>query len=88
MIVCSRVERMLVEHFLRSGFYNAAIKLANTQGIADLTNINLFLVAKEVEEALARKDTSKYLSWCQENKSKLRRLKSNLEFNVRLQARL
>ena len=44
-----RVERMLVEHFLRSGFYNTAIKLAQTTNITELTNINLFLVAKEVK---------------------------------------
>ena len=80
-----RVDRMLVEHFLRSGFYNSAIRLSEAAKIEDLTNISLFLVAKEVEEALARKDTSKCLAWCHDNKSKMRKMKSTLEFNVRLQ---
>ena len=76
---------MLVEHFLRSGYYDSAIGLAQSAGIEDLTNINLFLVAKDVEEALTRQDTSKCLAWSHDNKSKLRKMKSTLEFNVRLQ---
>ncbi len=81
----TRLDRMLVEHFLRSGFYNSAIRLAGASGIGELTNIGLFLVAKEVEEALAAKDTSKCLAWCHDNKSKMRKMKSTLEFNVRMQ---
>ena len=81
----TRLDRMLVEHFLRSGFYDAAGKLARDADIVELTNINVFLVAKEVEEALQNKDTAKCLTWCHDNKSKLRKLKSSLEFDVRLQ---
>lgn len=81
----TRLDRMLVEHFLRSGYYDSAIDLARSADIEDLTNINLFLVAKEVEEALQRKDITQCLAWCQDNKSKLRKMKSTLEFNVRLQ---
>lgn len=80
-----RLDRMLVEHFLRSGYYNTALKLAKHSNIEDLTNIELFLVSKEVEESLADKDTSKCLNWCYDNKSKLRKLKSSLEFNLRQQ---
>jgi len=80
-----RLNRMLVEHFLRSGYYDSAVTLAKTTGIEELTNINLFLVAKEVEDTLSRKDISRCLAWCHDNKSKLRKMKSTLEFNVRLQ---
>ena len=76
---------MLVEHFLRSGFYNTAIKLAQSSDITELTNISLFLVAKEVEEALIKRNTTKCLSWCSDNKSKMRKMKSSLEFKIRLQ---
>lgn len=34
-----RLDRMLVEYFLRNGYYNSAIKLANKSGLEDLTNI-------------------------------------------------
>lgn len=80
-----RLDRMLVEHFLRCGYYNTAIKLAKHSNIEDLTNIDLFLVSKEVEESLAKRDTSKCLNWCYDNKSKLRKLKSSLEFKLRQQ---
>ena len=49
---------MLVEHFLRVGYYDTAVSLAKHFEIEDLTNINLFLVAKDVEEALSTKGKS------------------------------
>ena len=80
-----RLERILVEHFLRSGFYQSAIQLAQASNLQDMTNIEVFLAAKEVEESLQAGNISKCLAWCHENKSKLRKMKSNLEFNVRIQ---
>ena len=44
-----RLDRMLVEHFLRQGFYDTAIQLAKAEGLEELTNIEVFLTAKEVE---------------------------------------
>lgn len=80
-----RLDRMLVEYFLRAGYYNTAVKLAYQSKIEDLTNIDIFLVSKDVEESLERKETAKCLAWCHDNKSKLRRMKSNLEFQLRQQ---
>lgn len=38
-----RIDRMVVEYFLRNGYYNAAITLAEKSDIKDLTNIgNIF----------------------------------------------
>ena len=45
----------------------------------------VFLTAREVEESLAREELEKVLAWCHDNKSRLRKLKSSLEFQVRLQ---
>merc|ERR1712106_1123460 len=80
-----RLDRMLVEYFLRQGFYSTALELARSSGIEDLTNIEVFLTAREVEESLSRGDITKCLAWCHDNKSKLRKMKSTLEFQVRLQ---
>ncbi|CAH1783401.1 unnamed protein product [Owenia fusiformis] len=80
-----RLDRMLVENFLRAGYYNTALKLAKHSEIEDLTNIDLFLVSKEVEESLEQQETAKCLSWCHDNRSKLRKMKSSLEFNLRQQ---
>ncbi|XP_044272107.1 E3 ubiquitin-protein transferase MAEA isoform X1 [Tribolium madens] len=80
-----RLDRMMVEYFLRNGYYNAAITLAEKSDIKDLTNIEIFLTSREVEKSLANHETSKCLIWCHDNKSKLRKLKSNMEFNLRIQ---
>ncbi|KAF5298077.1 hypothetical protein FQA39_LY11845 [Lamprigera yunnana] len=80
-----RFDRMVVEYFLRNGYYNAAITLAERSNIKDLTNIDIFLISREVEKSLASHETSKCLSWCYDNRSKLRKLKSNMEFNLRIQ---
>lgn len=80
-----RLDRMLVEHLLRTGYYGTAAKLAERSGLRDLTNMDLFLVSKEVEDSLASRDTSKCLAWCHDNKSKLRKLRSTLEFQLRQQ---
>lgn len=45
----------------------------------------MFLASREVEQSLAERETSKCLAWCQDNRSKLRKLKSNMEFNLRIQ---
>lgn len=80
-----RLDRMLVEYFLRAGYYNTALKLAQHSGVEDLTNIDLFMMSKAIEESLINHETGPCLSWCYENKSKLRKIKSTLEFKLREQ---
>ena len=64
-----------MEYFLRVGYYNTALKLAEHAEIEDLTNIDLFMMSKAVEESLVNRETAPCLNWCYENKSKLRKLK-------------
>ncbi|XP_054168790.1 E3 ubiquitin-protein transferase MAEA-like isoform X2 [Oppia nitens] len=80
-----RMDRMLVDHFLRSGYYESAINLAIHSQIEDLTNIDLFLISRQVEDSLRARETSRCLSWCHDNKSKLRKIKSTLEIKLRQQ---
>ncbi|RXN00747.1 Macrophage erythroblast attacher [Acipenser ruthenus] len=84
-----RMDRMMVEHLLRCGYYSTAVKLARQSGIEDLVNIEMFLTAKEVEESLERQETATCLAWCHDNKSRLRKMKfsfqSCLEFSLRIQ---
>lgn len=80
-----RLDRLLVDHLLREGYYDSATRLSEQTDLKDLTNVDLFLVSKRVEEALAAGDTSKCLAWCHDNRSKLRKVKSTLEFRVRQQ---
>ncbi|KAH7639063.1 macrophage erythroblast attacher-like protein [Dermatophagoides farinae] len=80
-----RMDRMLVDHCLRAGYYETAIQLAECSDIENLTNIDIFLVCKDIESSLARNETARCLAWCHENKSKLRKIKSTLEFSLRQQ---
>ena len=45
-----RLDRLLVDHFVRCGFYELAVNLARQSQIDQLTNIDIFLVAKEVRQ--------------------------------------
>ena len=81
----TRLDRMMVEYLLRQGYYDTALLLADTADVAELSNTEVFLTAREVEESLGRHELAKCLAWCHDNKSRLRKLKSSLEFQVRLQ---
>lgn len=80
-----RIDRMLVEHFLCLGYYETAEMLANRSGIRDLTNIDIFATSREVERDLAAHRTGKCILWCNDNKSKLKKINSTIEFQVRVQ---
>lgn len=80
-----RLDRMIVEHFLRLGYYDSAERLAVRRGIRDLTNLDIFQTTREVEEDLANHRTAKCIAWCTDNKSKLRKINSTIEFQLRVQ---
>lgn len=48
-------------------------------------DVNVFHICQRVEEGLMAHNTGPCVSWCHDNRSKLRRLKSTLEYKVRLQ---
>lgn len=80
-----RLNRLIVEHFLRLGYYDTAEILANRSGIRDITNIDIFQVSREVEKDLAQHNTAKCILWCIDNKSKLRKINSEIEYKLRQQ---
>lgn len=81
----TRLDRMIVEHFLRLGYYETAERLAARKGIRDLTNLEIFQTTREVEQDLTNHRTAKCIAWCNDNKSKLRKINSNIEFQLRVQ---
>ncbi|RUS16328.1 CTLH/CRA C-terminal to lish motif domain-containing protein [Jimgerdemannia flammicorona] len=80
-----RLDRVLVDYLLRRGFTETAGKVATEAGIEQMVDVELFAQASRVEEALQRHSCSECLQWCSDNKSNLRKMKSTLEFNLRLQ---
>ncbi|XP_018006816.1 E3 ubiquitin-protein transferase MAEA isoform X2 [Hyalella azteca] len=81
----TRIDRLITDFLLREGCYRTAKKLVELRNIKSLTNLGLFENAYEVEQSLERRDVSKCLAWCHENKTKLKKLNSSLEFNIRIQ---
>lgn len=69
-----RLDRILIDYFLRNGFYNTAQLLASKNDLQYMTNMDIFMLEKEVVESLNNRETSKCLNWCNENKSKLKKL--------------
>lgn len=82
-----RLDRMIVEHLMRLGYYESAEKLAIRSGIRQLTNFDIFQVSRDVEDDLKKRHTTKCIAWCVDNKSKLRKINSTIEFQLRVQVR-
>ena len=80
-----RLNRLIVEHFLRLGYYDTAEILANRSGIREISNLDIFQVTREVEKDLSNHNTAKCIMWCIDNKSKLRKINSDIEFRLRKQ---
>ncbi|XP_053962873.1 E3 ubiquitin-protein transferase MAEA [Anastrepha obliqua] len=80
-----RMDRIVIEHLLRRGFYETAECLARKSDIRHLTNLDIFHTSREVEDDLTKHKTLKCVLWCMDNKSKLRKINSNMEFSLRVQ---
>ncbi|KAJ5539160.1 hypothetical protein N7513_007492 [Penicillium frequentans] len=80
-----RLDRLLVDHMLRSGFSESAKQLAEEQDIEGLVDLGVFTQCQRIVESLRRGDTKEALQWCGENKAALKKSNHNLEFELRLQ---
>lgn len=80
-----RMDRIVIEYLLRRGYYETAECLARKSDIRSLTNLEIFHTSREVEEDLFKHKTLKCVLWCNDNKSKLRKINSNMEFSLRVQ---
>jgi len=80
-----RLNPILLDHLLRAGHQNSAASLASETGVKDLADTEIFAAAQGVVKALKSRDCSVALAWCAENKSRLKKVGSNLEFKLRVQ---
>ncbi|KAF6259264.1 CTLH/CRA C-terminal to lish motif domain-containing protein [Scenedesmus sp. NREL 46B-D3] len=79
-----RLDRILADHMLRSGYHKSAARLAKETGSEQLCDMHIFEDARRVVEALQRHDCAVALAWCDDNRGRLRKIKSSLEFKLRL----
>ncbi|XP_078443640.1 lisH/CRA/RING-U-box domains-containing protein isoform X1 [Wolffia australiana] len=80
-----RLKRILVDYMLRMSYYETAEKLANVSGLQGLVDIDIFIDARRVIDALQNRDVGPALAWCAENKTRLKKSKSTIELQLRLQ---
>ncbi|KAL8945372.1 MAG: hypothetical protein Q9211_000142 [Gyalolechia sp. 1 TL-2023] len=80
-----RLNRLMVDYLLRSGYGESAAALAKEKGIEDLVDLNVFVQCHKVEESLRRESTQECLAWCAEHREMTRKTSSSLEFELRLQ---
>ncbi|KAG8651263.1 hypothetical protein MANES_07G106200v8 [Manihot esculenta] len=81
----TRLKRILVDYMLRMSYYDTGMKLADSSNMLDLVDIDVFQEARRVINALQNREVAPALAWCAENKSRLKKSKSKLEFQLRLQ---
>lgn len=94
----TRLDRMVVDYMLRRGYRQAAHELAHSRGIEDLVDLQLFEQVARIEDSLCppgwdaesgqvdvKPSCTLALAWCSENKAVLRKIRTPLEFNLRLQ---
>ncbi|OGE49140.1 hypothetical protein PENARI_c023G11674 [Penicillium arizonense] len=80
-----RLDRLLVDHMLRSGFSESAKQLAQERGVEELVDLDVFTQCQRIVKSLRRGETKEALQWCGENKAALKKSQHNLEFELRLQ---
>ncbi|EST09234.1 CTLH/CRA C-terminal to LisH motif domain protein [Kalmanozyma brasiliensis GHG001] len=93
----TRLDRMIVDYMLRRGYRESAKEMAQTRGIGDLVDVALFDEVARIEDSLCppgwegsegegvKPSCGLALAWCSENKATLRKIRTPLEFNLRLQ---
>lgn len=69
----TRLERLMVDHMLRSGYSESAKQLAKERDVEDLVDINVFVLCQRIAESLRRGETKDALQWCGENKAALKK---------------
>lgn len=68
-----RLDRLLVDHMLRSGYLESAKQLARERGVEELVDLDVFLQCQRVSEGLRRGEVREGLVWCSENKAALKK---------------
>ncbi|KAL4942855.1 hypothetical protein BDV06DRAFT_221791 [Aspergillus oleicola] len=80
-----RLDRLVVDHMLRSGYTESAQQLAQEKNIEELVDLNVFVQCQRIAASLRHGETKDALQWCSENKAALKKSQYNLEFELRLQ---
>ena len=69
-----RLNRLLVDYLLRSGYGDSAKALAREKGIEELVDLDIFVQCHKIEESLRNRDTYECLKWFAEHKPMMKKM--------------
>jgi macrophage erythroblast attacher len=75
-----RLDRLLVDYMLRSGYSESAKQLAQDRGVEELVDLGVFTQCQRVVDSLRRGETKEALQWCGENKAALKKSQVSLNW--------
>ncbi|KAK4936315.1 GID complex subunit containing RING finger motif [Elasticomyces elasticus] len=87
----TRLDRLMVDYLLRSGYSKTASTLAESKQISHLIDLDTFVSCHTIASSLFRGQAKEALVWVNENKNSLKKLitppykTTDLEFELRLQ---
>lgn len=73
-----RLNRLLVDYLLRSGYGESARALAREKGIEELVDLDVFVQCHKIKESLRQRNTQECLAWCVENRPMMRKISVRL----------
>ncbi|RKP14673.1 CTLH/CRA C-terminal to lish motif domain-containing protein [Piptocephalis cylindrospora] len=79
------VNRTIVDFLLREDRTDIAMDLAESTGVKDLVDGDLFRVSLTITQALEGHSCAEALQWCSDNRAALRKIQHPLEFHLRAQ---
>jgi len=81
----TRMDRLLLDYFLREGYFNTAEVFTKENGLEDFSDASIFRENKEIVDKLLQGDIEPAIKWCTIHKTKLGSMKSTLEMELRVQ---
>ena len=73
-----RLNRLLVDYLLRSGYGESARALAREKDIEELVDLDVFVQCHKISESLRKRSTQECLAWCAEHKPLMRKTSVSL----------
>eukprot|EP00045_Choanoeca_perplexa_P009904 m.98222 g.98222 ORF g.98222 m.98222 type:complete len:377 (+) comp15074_c0_seq1:142-1272(+) len=80
-----RLQRFLIDHFVRCGHYATASALAAQPALEHCYDLSIFEELTVVEDALRQQDLGPALAWCETHQARLSKKKSTMAVTLRCQ---
>ena len=81
-----KLDRTILDYMLRQGYFTTARLFAQQKSITEFSDLPVFQEVRQIKESLSEnRDCGPALIWCSNNRTKLGKVLSPLEFKLRMQ---